>query len=75
MATSCVFRQSGTNAAYNGKLARVESISAEENAGRYRVELQVDEVVYNLSRQILVKPENMLCACDGCHLVGAATIL
>jgi hypothetical protein len=64
-----------SNAAYNGKVARVESRSADEHAGEYRVELQVDEVIgSHLSRQILVKPDNMARACDCCHQAGAATM-
>jgi hypothetical protein len=63
------------NAAYAGKLAIIKSISADENAGRYLVEVVVGEVIAStLSREILVEPENMVRACDGCHLAGAATM-
>ena len=68
-------RLQGLNKAYNGKLARIQSISADETTGRYRVELHVDEhVASTLSRRMLVKPENMLRACDCCRLAGAATM-
>ncbi len=63
-----------SNAAYNGKLARIKTFSADENTGRYRVQLQVDEAAPNLRQEILVKPENMVRACDCCHLTGAATM-
>ena len=63
------------NAAYNGKLAIIKSFTADEKTGRFAVELQVGEVVAShLSRVILVKPENMVRACDCCHLAGAATM-
>jgi hypothetical protein len=62
------------NAAYNGKIARITTISAEENDGTVGVELQENEVAPTLSRKILAKPENMLRACDCCHLAGAATM-
>jgi hypothetical protein len=64
------------NAAYNGKVAVIISISADENAGRYRVELLLlGEVACSLSgQQILVKPENMARACDCCYLAGASTM-
>jgi hypothetical protein len=62
------------NAAYNGKLAVIKSTSADENAGRFLVVLQENEVLTSLSREIFVKPENMLRACDCCHLAGAATM-
>jgi hypothetical protein len=67
-----------SNAAYNGKLARVVSLVAHETTGKYRVELQVDDdvaVASQLSRDLLfVKPENMMRACDCCHLAGAVTM-
>ena len=63
------------NAAYNGRLARICSFSADQNAGRYLVELQIDdEVAPHLNRDILVKSENMVRACDCCHHAGAATM-
>jgi ankyrin repeat protein len=63
-----------TNASYNGKLARIECFSADNVTGRWRVELQVGQIAPNLSRKILVKPENMVRACDCCLLAGAATM-
>jgi hypothetical protein len=66
-----------SNPAYNGKLARIESLSADVNTGEFRIVLQVDDevlVASNLSRRILVKPENMLRACDCCHQAGSATM-
>jgi hypothetical protein len=66
-----------SNAAYNGKLARIESLCADESSGEFRVELQLDDdvaVASHLSREIVVKPENMVRACDCCHQAGAATM-
>ncbi len=64
-----------SNAAYNGKIVRIESISADaETTGEYRVVLLVDEVASTLSQEILVKPEHMVRACDCCRLAGAATM-
>jgi hypothetical protein len=64
-----------SNAAYNGKLARIKSLGADENTGRFRVEVQVGEdLASNLSREFLVKVENMARACDGCRHAGAATM-
>ncbi len=66
-----------SDAAYNGKLARIQCFSASENDGKYRVKLQVDEevaVASQLSRELLVKPENMARACDCCHQSGAVTM-
>ena len=62
------------NTAYNGKLALIKCLSADDNAGRFRVQLQVDEVASHIPREILVKPENMVRACDCCHHAGAATM-
>jgi hypothetical protein len=62
------------DAAYNGKLGKIKSLSVEEHNGRFRVELQVGEVASDLSREMLVKPENMARACDCCHNAGAATM-
>jgi hypothetical protein len=59
-----------SNVAYNGKLARI----FDETTGRFRIELEVDEVASNLPSEMLVKPENMARACDCCHLAGAATM-
>ncbi len=62
-----------SNAAYNGKLARISL--ADENTGDFIVELQDDEeIASNLSRHVRVKLENMLRACDCCHQAGAATM-
>jgi hypothetical protein len=64
------------NAAYNGKLARIDSFP-DETTGRFLVELQDDDeaaVASHLSREILVKPENMVRACDCCRQAGAATM-
>ncbi len=66
-----------SNEAYNGKLARVISLSADKITGEFRVSLQVDDgvaVASHLSRQILVKTENMTRACDNCLHAGAATM-
>ena len=64
-----------SNAVYNGKLAIILSLCADENTGRFRVTLQMDEEVpSHLSREMLIKPENMVRACDGCHRAGAATM-
>jgi hypothetical protein len=66
-----------STAAYNGKLACVESGRADESTGEFLVELQADDEVAfasHLSRKILVKPENMARACDCCRLAGAATM-
>jgi ankyrin repeat protein len=68
--------QGFSNAAYNGKLARIETI-ADPTTGRYRVALQDDDeaaVASHLSREILVKPENMLRACDCCHRADSTTM-
>jgi hypothetical protein len=62
-----------SNAAYNGKLAQIKSIKADENTGRYSVELPVVEGSSTF-HQISVKPENMVRACDCCYLAGAATM-
>ncbi len=62
------------NAAYNGKLAIIKCLSVDEHNGRFLVELQVDEVAPDLSREMLVKPENMMRACDCCRHGGAATM-
>ncbi len=60
------------NAAYNGKLARIKICTPD---GRYRVELHVDEeVASGVSREIYVKLENMVRACDCCHQAGAVTM-
>jgi ankyrin repeat protein len=71
-----VLLQGLSNAAYNGQLARIQCLSADVNNGRFRVELQVDEEVASshLSREILVKLENMARACDCCHQAGAGTM-
>ena len=65
-----------SSATYNGKLARITSVSPDEYAGRFRVELHVDEEdASHLPRDvILVKPENMARACDRCYHAGAATM-
>ncbi len=64
-----------SNAACNGKLARITCLLADETTGRYRVVLQDNfPVASRLSREVFVKPENMMRACDCCHLSGAATM-
>ena len=68
-------RLQGLSTTYNGKLARILSSGADEITGRFLVELQVgEEVLSNLSREMLVKPANMVRACDGCRHAGAATM-
>jgi hypothetical protein len=58
--------------AYNGKLARIETVYI---AGEYGVELQADEqIASHLCRKIRVKVKNMMRACDCCHQAGAATM-
>jgi hypothetical protein len=69
---SFVRLQGLSNIAYNGKLARIESLSADEDTGRYLVELQ--DASPQLSSKFSVKPENMVRACDCCHQSGAATM-
>ena len=59
---------------YNGKLARILSLTSDDHGGRYRVVLQTGEIATHLNHKILVKPENMARACDGCHHAGAATM-
>ena len=66
-----------SNAAYNGKLAIIKSLCADENTGRFTVKFRVvDEVAVasNLSREMAIKPENMARACDCCHQAGADTM-
>ena len=61
------------NEAYNGKLARIESVT--DKNGRFAIELQDEgEVASNLSRVILIRPINRVRACDCCHRAGAATM-
>ncbi len=56
------------------KLARIVTIY-EEKIGRFFVELNVgQDLSAHLMRQIFVKPENMVRACDCCHLAGVATM-
>ena len=59
------------NADYNGKLARVNSV-LDETRGRHLVKLE-GEILSTLNREIHIKPENLLHACEGCHAVGTAT--
>ena len=65
------------NRAYNGKVAIIRTLlGADEDNGRIMVQI-VDEgvgVPSSLSRQISVKPENMVRACDCCRHAGAATM-
>ena len=64
------------DAAYNGKLARIKSVGAHEITGVFIIVLQGGEEVpsSSLDREILVKQEHMLRACDGCRLAGATTM-
>jgi hypothetical protein len=62
-----------SNAAYNGKLGVIKCFSVDDN-GKFAVELQEGEVALPLNREILVKPENMVRACDCCQQAGAATM-
>lgn len=62
------------NEAYNGKLGIIKSLSPDENTGRYRVEVQIDEASQSNNREMLVKLENMVRACDNCWQAGAATM-
>ena len=57
------------NAAYNGKLGRVDDVSDLETTGRMTVEL-LDEAHPPILQEIKIKPENMLTACSHCHKAG-----
>ena len=57
------------NAAYNGRLGKVEEVSELETTGRLLVLLQ-EEVRPPLLRLIKIKPENMRTACSHCQKDG-----
>ena len=57
------------NAAYNGRLGKIISVSELETTGRLTVELK-DQVHSPLLQKVKVKPENMSTACSHCHKAG-----
>ncbi len=58
------------NAAFNGKLGRIEGL-LDEITGRFPVVLVDDKAVETPPREIRVKPENMALACTCCYNAGA----
>ena len=57
------------NAAYNGRLGKVDDVSELDTTGRLLVELE-ERVRPPLLQEIKIKPENMSTACSHCHKVG-----
>ena len=60
------------NADYNDKLARVKSV-LDPTRGRHLVTLEGEVVPSTVNRDIHIKPENMLHACEYCHVVKSTT--
>ncbi len=67
-----VLLQGLDNPAHTGKLARIISLF-DEDLEVFLVQLQLGNDVAALA-EIFVKPENMIRACDYCHLAGTASM-
>ena len=57
------------NAAYNGRLGRVDDVSDLNTTGRLTIVFE-ERVHPPLLQQIKIKPENMSTACSHCHKAG-----
>ena len=67
-----MFRLVGlNNVDYNNKIARVKSI-LDVTRARHLVTLEGEDVPPTLTRDIHIKPENILHACGSCHASGTA---